>query len=159
MCWISQRGSWSGINHNFIITLKYQFLVRPFWMEIITQKMLIICTKSKYITGPSEGLKIRGCQYSLVGIICPLDWDRFNWSAKIWEGYAPPALQLLHPPNDFRTKYRLYDTFTDSLKKGVTSISTYFYYRIEKIHSWSYIIAVYLFLSINWRFSWGNGNL
>ena len=25
-----------------------------------------------YTAGPSEGLKIRGCQYYLVGIICPL---------------------------------------------------------------------------------------
>jgi hypothetical protein len=39
---------------------------------------------ARFLSGPSEGLKIRGCQYYLVIIICPLGWDRVNWSAKIW---------------------------------------------------------------------------
>ena len=42
------------------------------------------------ISGPSEGLKIRGCQYYLVSIICPSSWDRVNWSAKIWECHGTP---------------------------------------------------------------------
>ena len=64
-----------------------------------------ISRETSWVPGPSEGLKIRGCQYYLVGIICPLGWDRVNWSAKIWGGgAAPPLPRFRHPCKTRRRK-------------------------------------------------------
>ena len=59
--WISSRHLISILSK--IITLHY-----------IYRKLIL------HKSGPWEGLKIRGCQYYSVGIIC----NRVNWSTKIW---------------------------------------------------------------------------
>ena len=39
-----------------------------------------------------------GASTNVVGIICPPDWNRVNWSAKLWRGVHPPP----PPPTLFR---------------------------------------------------------
>ena len=48
------------------------------------------------ISEAQEGLKIRRGGRKMMGIICPLNWDRVNWSAKIWRGDRP--LSCPSPP-------------------------------------------------------------
>ena len=44
------------------------------------------------LQGRRKSWKSGGCQYYLVGLICPPpSWDRVNWFAKIWGAMAPPA--------------------------------------------------------------------
>ena len=61
--------------------------------------------------GPSEGLKIRGCQYYLLGIICPLGWDRVNWSAKIWGCHGTPGTPRDDTPEKYAAKKETMATF------------------------------------------------
>ena len=44
-----------------------------------------------YTPGPSQGLKIRGCQYWCGGIIGPPGWYSVSWSAKIWRCRGTPG--------------------------------------------------------------------
>ena len=90
------------------------------------------------LSGPSEGLKIWGCQYYLVGKICPLGWDKINWSAKIWgEGMAPPT-----PPGTTDLSlllHRLVVSTTTNARAHQVKFLLHFYIQTGKPHVYKYI--------------------
>jgi hypothetical protein len=68
------KGTHSTLKWVLIVQLKIPQMPQ----KISAQKFKIFEKSSLWvsvvrdISGPSEGLKIRGCQYNLLGIICPL---------------------------------------------------------------------------------------
>ena len=77
-----------GLNLKWTLTLLYKLKSSTWYAKDLFPWILY----TQKTTEPSEGLKIRGCQYYLMGIICPPPpgWDRVNWSAKIWGCHGNP---------------------------------------------------------------------
>ena len=110
----------------------------------------------------SEGLKIRGCQHYLFGIICPLGWDRFNWSFKIWRCHGTPGT-----PRDDRpvTEWHFWSSYKIPLCTAILRIlawcittqhwranhATYSFYKVSAIVSaysinmkWDFLSKLYM---------------
>ena len=61
------------------------------WNDLAIYTYFCNSSYTGYVSGPSQGLNIRGGLVVLWWHKCPLGWDRVNFSAKNWGG--PPCLR------------------------------------------------------------------